>query len=87
MHFQPVCVTVSSEQRKSVVSADREPNNRFDRGAVKPAFHDTDTRHPRRLARHACIHPREDPREEIARVGRRRVGRVGVDVGVVECGL
>ena len=43
---------------------------------TKPAFHDADT---------------GDPREEIARVARknvyRRVGRVGVGVGVVECEL
>ena len=72
MHFQPVCVTVSSEQRKSVVSADREPNNRFDRGAVKPAFHDTDTRHPRRLA--------DTPVHILARIHARksRVSDVGV---------
>ena len=36
------------------------------------------------------LHLREDPRQEIAHVGLkrcRRVGRIGVGVGVVECGL
>ena len=41
--------------------------------------------------RHQDRHPREDPREKIARVGRKNVGvrfgRVSVDVCVVECGL
>ena len=42
-----------------------------------------------RIPRHRHRHPSEDPREEIARVGRmyRRIERVGVDFGVVECGL
>jgi len=49
---------------------------------------------PRRRHRHGHRHPRDDPREEIACVGRQdssRVWRVGVVVGVrvgaVECQL
>jgi len=44
---------------------------------------------PRRQHGHRHGHPREDTREEIARIGRKDVGRVGVGVrvrvGVVEC--